>query len=353
VRLVFERRVQQRQELEEILKTRTFPSSDGEKVKVSEDRDIGFMVYGAKEDIKGVIVYIHGTPGSRFFITKAQEEAARVRGLQVILFERPGFGLSTFQKDRTLLSFAEDIKIALEKLNLIPKKDEKEEQKQDGQEEVVNEKRFPKIAILGYSAGGGYACACAYAFGKLLSNLTLVCSPSPPEAPDVTAGMTLFNKFAYWLSQNWEWALKKAVRMEANEISKNPIKKIFESLVGSSNGDDSCFLMNGEIETAFVLSAKEQYSNPDGAEAEAQDYWLFSHSWGFALDKIEIGQLEDNSKPTTVVWSGLQDKSVVPSMGKYLGSSIKNSALKELEEKGHLFIFECWEEILDQIIQNF
>lgn len=46
------------------------------------------------------VFYFHGTPGSRL-VGAFADEAAQARGFRLISVDRPGYGRSTFQPDRT------------------------------------------------------------------------------------------------------------------------------------------------------------------------------------------------------------------------------------------------------------
>lgn len=66
--------------------------------------------------------------------------------------ERPGFGISTFQEDRTLMSFAEDVKVFAKAMGL------------------------EKYSVVGYSAGGPYALACAALKDGALNKVCIISS---------------------------------------------------------------------------------------------------------------------------------------------------------------------------------
>ena len=168
--------------------------------------------------------------------------------------------------------------------------------------------------------------------------MILVSSASPPETPNATRGMSMLNKFAYWVSKTWYWLLKTAVKAEADEIQKKPIEKL-QSVLATGPADSQVYMTNPAIERAFVTSALEMYSRPHGYVAESMDYWLFCHPWGF-----DLAALPKDIKYH--VWYGMEDQSVVPAMGEYLGSLLPGSKVHALEEKGHLLFFEIWRDIL-------
>jgi len=54
------------------------------------------------------VFYFHGTPGSRFECNIFPEAANSV-GARIIVADRPGYGLSDFQKGRRLLDWPNDV----------------------------------------------------------------------------------------------------------------------------------------------------------------------------------------------------------------------------------------------------
>src|SRR5690606_31894146 len=72
-----------------------------------DGRALHFMEFGRPD---GVPAFgFHGTPGSRFMFRLADPAASRL-GLRLIAPERPGFGLSSFQKRRKLSDWASDMR---------------------------------------------------------------------------------------------------------------------------------------------------------------------------------------------------------------------------------------------------
>ncbi len=114
----------------------TVPAEDMlSQTKIFEDgRTIGFAEYG---DPHGKpIFFFHGFPGSRFE-AELFHDVALANNIRIIAVDRPGMGLSSFQKDRTLLDWPDDILELADKLGV------------------------DDFAVMGISGGGPYAAACA------------------------------------------------------------------------------------------------------------------------------------------------------------------------------------------------
>jgi len=336
-----------RKDLKESLK---FPMSQGRTLTLADGRVLGYELYGAGVDdtkVKKYLVLCHGTPGSRLFMTPEMEQAAKARGIQVIIPERPGYGLSTPQPTRTILSGAEDVKELLQHLGIARQASSSAEEaagEEHGRDAAPKEDRTAKVAVMGYSAGGPFALACAQALPDLVSSVILIGAVSPPDTPHSTRGMTLINKVAYFLARTWLWAVEVGVKSEAADLQKDPIKKLRE-ILATTIGDNQTYLMNPAIERVFAISGLEMYSRPSGAEAEALDYWLFCHPWGFELQNL----------PKEIkyhVWYGLTDESVVPAMGEHFNQVLPGCHTTPVEEKGHLLFFEVWGDALNQALSS-
>ncbi|PVH96110.1 alpha/beta-hydrolase [Periconia macrospinosa] len=124
-------------------------------VTLSDGRKIGYAQYGTPTGKP--VIFLHGMPGSRLdaghFDDLGKELGARVIGI-----DRPGIGWSTPHPSRTLLDHAKDV------------------------EAVADHLQLNNFRIMGVSAGGPYALACAKALPreKLLA-VSIMCGFCPLE----------------------------------------------------------------------------------------------------------------------------------------------------------------------------
>lgn len=128
-----------------------------ETFTLPDSRKLGFSTYAPPDTPRNAptLLYFHGFPGSRIdarmFIPDSKT--------RVIGIDRPGIGLSTFQKNRRLLDWPEDVMHLARHLGI---------------------KTF---RVIGASAGGPYALACAHAIpGDILKATGVVCGSAPIQA---------------------------------------------------------------------------------------------------------------------------------------------------------------------------
>src|SRR5437868_369085 len=107
------------------------PRREG-SVDVAGRRAVGFAEWGDPDGRP--VVGFHGGPGSRLMAVGCEELADEL-GLRIVVLERPGFGLSEFAPDRTLLGWTNDVADATRALGL------------------------DHFAVVGVSAGSPYALA--------------------------------------------------------------------------------------------------------------------------------------------------------------------------------------------------
>jgi pimeloyl-ACP methyl ester carboxylesterase len=75
-------------------------------LRLADGRRLGYAEYGARAGAP--VMFFHGTPGSRR-VARWAGAVARRRGIRLIAPDRPGFGLSDFQRGRTLGAWPADV----------------------------------------------------------------------------------------------------------------------------------------------------------------------------------------------------------------------------------------------------
>lgn len=139
--------------------------SDNRKLYYTEHKNERVGV----QDQSHLVLYFHGSPGYRRFLTSQQIESfldEKYSSLRLICVDRPGFGDSDEKPERTLTDYADDIVELLNALNY-----------KEGQ-----------VSIIGYSAGGPFALACGVhpVLSKRIKCIVAVSSLGPREQPDST-----------------------------------------------------------------------------------------------------------------------------------------------------------------------
>lgn len=289
----------------------TFPKPDGLTLQLdSPPRTVGYAIFGASEaPTERTILFMHGTPGTRFFFSRTHEAYLHARNARVILVERPGFGLSTPNSSRTLLSTMDDACA------------------------VLQHEGHARVHVLGYSAGGAYALAFARRFPSKCRSVAVVSSLSPNVA-GVTTGMTLLSKFGYMLAGRFPTLLRALVRVLSREMVAQPFRSSMDDFTEREN---EVFRSDLEIRRVFAMCILELYGRDCGAHAEADDYVLFARDWGF-----ELGEIDE--EVAVVVYGGGLDNKCTSGMFEAIVSGLPKKKLKSVwvQDETHLYFYKLF-----------
>jgi pimeloyl-ACP methyl ester carboxylesterase len=141
-----------RASLESLMCQDDSPSVAGATVELTGGRTLGYGEYG--DPAGPVVVYFHGHPGSRLE-AKLLAEPATAHGLRLIGVDRPGMGLSAYQRRRSMREWPHDVV------------------------ELADHLGIDSFAVVGFSGGGPYALACAHAIPKRLTACGIVAGVGP------------------------------------------------------------------------------------------------------------------------------------------------------------------------------
>ena len=122
------------------------------QAQLQDGRRLGFAQYGDPEG--SPVIVFHDLWGNRSI--RHPDDSILVRlGVRLIGVDRPGYGMSTRKVGRSLMDVVDDVMLLSKALKL------------------------ERFAILGFSAGGPYALACAYRFPQIVSRCAVI-APLPP-----------------------------------------------------------------------------------------------------------------------------------------------------------------------------
>eukprot|EP01112_Ceratiomyxa_fruticulosa_P003977 TRINITY_DN142_c0_g1_i4.p1 TRINITY_DN142_c0_g1~~TRINITY_DN142_c0_g1_i4.p1 ORF type:complete len:356 (+),score=48.85 TRINITY_DN142_c0_g1_i4:305-1372(+) len=302
---------------------KNFPKHDiGETVVLSDGRKLGYMRYGKIDDTpKYNILLFPGIPGSRLFCPYHFIPD----NVNIFVLERPGIGLSDEKPNRTFLDWANDVNEFVDKVGL------------------------SRFSVVGYSAGGPYGLVVASKLGELrdgngksrLAGVAIISSVSP-KAPEVTAGMTMQFKFAYYLAEKYPSILRSIVKSMSKDFMKNPVKGGREDMGQYCKFDQEMYT-TAKVETLFLQSGLEVHSRGQW-KSEAYEYTLWCKDWGFKLEDI---------KTKCTVWQGELDTGTTLNMGKYISKRIQNSKFNIVPNTGHMLFFQIWPDVVDFLVSCF
>src|SRR4051794_20731127 len=127
-------------------------SEDLRQLRLSDGRRLAYCEYGSPAGKP--VLYFHGWPGSRLE-AKLADPVAKKFNAKIIAIDRPGFGMSDFKPNRTLLDWPLDVCELADALGL------------------------DRFAVVGVSGGGPYALACARRIPERLTSVAVICGVGP------------------------------------------------------------------------------------------------------------------------------------------------------------------------------
>jgi pimeloyl-ACP methyl ester carboxylesterase len=288
-------------------------AAEDRHIVLADGRKLSYSEYGAQRGLP--VLGFHGTPGSRFMFRLVHEPARRL-GMRIIAPERPGFGLSTFQPNRTLIDWASDMA------------------------ELANHLGLKHFGVAGISGGGPYAAACAALLPSRVTATALI-NPvgplCPPEAPEKigTARYVVFR-----LLPRINIAMKGIFWLD-RLLFLNAPDSVYGLLKRRACAADKRILRRPEIRRNFLDSVSEGLR--PGIRGIMQEMRIFCKPWNLPFDAV---------KAPVLLWQGTHDQNVPVAASLHLASLIPGCELRPIEGAGHYWIFEQIEEVLKAIVQK-
>ena len=266
---------------------------------LKDGRKLGYRLFGPQDGWP--VFYFHGTPSSGMDAQLIEIEILEKNEIRLIAIDRPGIGISDFQKQRNFSHWAKDV------------------------EEAANKLGIDKFSVLGFSGGAGYVAACAAIIPNRLRTAVIVAGAwkmNVKEANDhVFESVRLFWKVAAKAPFILPYIFR-AMRTEKEEITEEEIE-----LWKHRNTDmDFSFLNKNNRIGIQKSSFNYAITNIKGV---TWDVLMYVKNWDIALDKIQF--------PITLL-HGLQDRNVPVALVEKMVSILANATLKLYEQEGHYSI---------------
>jgi pimeloyl-ACP methyl ester carboxylesterase len=285
-------------------------------MELTDGRQLGYAEYG---DSGGKpLFYFHGRDGSRFEAAFGREELAEDLGVRFICPDRPGMGLSDYQKDRSILDWPKDVL------------------------ELAKHLGYDKFYVLGGSGGGPYAYACAYEIPEYLKGCAVISGLGPYKLSKkwldrrnknllfVARHSTLVYKFLLWLIM--------ARKMD----DRSWWEKNFQRLIKILPESDQKVVQNPSVKERMIMKTVEAFRQ--GSQGPVHDFKLYAKSWGFELDEI--------SRAVKVqIFHGETDTTVPLPIAEVISKQIPNCTSVIYPDEGHLSVFvNNFEQIIKSLL---
>lgn len=280
-------------------------------ITLPDGRKLSYSEYGAAHGVP--LFGFHGTPGSRFMFRLVHEPARRL-GIRVIAPERPGFGLSTFQHNRTLADWAVDVAMLAGQLGL---------------------RRF---GVAGISGGGPYAAACAALLPGRVTAAGLISPVGPLRAPEGPQSIGSARYMTFRLLPRATPAMQGAFSIGRLLFLHAP-DSTYSFIRNRASGSDRRILQRPEIRRNLLDGVSEGLR--PGIRGTIQEMRIFCQPWKIPFAAVNA--------PVTL-WQGTLDRNVPVPASLRLAHLIPGCDLHYIEGAGHYWIFDHIEEVLEAIL---
>jgi pimeloyl-ACP methyl ester carboxylesterase len=273
-------------------------------------RRLGYAEYGDPSGIP--VLGFHGTPGSRLMFRLAHPVALKLR-IRLLAPERPGFGLSTRQRGRTLASYAPDIA------------------------DFADALRVERFAVAGISGGGPYAAACAALLPGRVTALGLVSPVGPMAGTHKPRSIGKGHFFAFRVMPRVPPLLGAAFGFGRYAFLYAP-NLIYGFILGRASPSDWTILSRGEVRRNLLQGVAEGCR--PGIAAGMQEMVIFSRPWNIPFEEI---------RAPAFLWQGMQDRNVSVAASLRLGELVPHCRTRRMASAGHYWIFDHIEEVLQTL----
>ncbi len=269
-------------------------SDEQSSMILPDGRQLSFVEYGFSDG--NPIFYFHGLPGSRLDVNYLKPSRFSER-YRFIAIDRPGIGLSSFDKHRSILSWVDDV------------------------EALANHLKIERFSIISHSAGAPFAAVCAYKIPYRLIHVAIVSGMGPFEIPEVTASLAVGQRMINRAIRVMPW-IATAIMTLLSFLFKKPF--MLEQILKQLPEVDRDALQVIDEDTDFRSLLLEPFKH--GVTGIAEEMNLTLQPWGFNIEDIRC--------PVTI-WQGGLDKQAPLTHAKIYSKLIPKAKLMFFEKEGH------------------
>jgi pimeloyl-ACP methyl ester carboxylesterase len=187
--------------------------------------------------------------------------------------------------------------------------------------ELADALALGRFAVMGWSLGGQYAAACAYALPRRVTRAALLAGVVPFEAEPGRAGLSALDRSLLTLSR---WAPPIAALGIRAGVGLPSLPRLQRAIERGGTESDREALRADPTPTAMAAAVKESIRS--GTRGVIREYRIWGEPWGFDLEQIEV---------EVGVWQGDADTMVPLSDAELLAARIPRARLVVCPGEGH------------------
>jgi pimeloyl-ACP methyl ester carboxylesterase len=267
-------------------------------MRTRDGRSIGVLEVGEAAGVP--VFHFHGSGSSRLEAVLVAD-AAKNAGVRLISLDRPGVGQSDLCHRDRLLDWPESVV------------------------EVADALKIRKFAVLGMSAGGPYALACAASIPHRLTACALICAVAPPEL--------VLRAAPSWMRLIWRTAQRFPTAFDA--FLRTAVPNRPQSVAAAQRwirwwtrwmppADRAALRAHG---TCAGMARAFAESRRQGAEAARREAINEVLCWGFAIEDIRFENI--------FLWHGEQDRLTPVGASRLLANALPYCRATFYPQDGH------------------
>jgi pimeloyl-ACP methyl ester carboxylesterase len=245
--------------------------------------------------------------------------------VRLIAVDRSGYGHSTYHPSRRLIDWAGDIAQLGDHLSL------------------------DKFAVIGHSAGGPHALACARYLEHRLLGCGVLSGPAPQARSPITEGMVLSNRIQTAIYRRWprnlDWLADALWRLSLPILepmfqhgTQHPERAMDRMMRRMLPPCDLAVVSRPEIRTVLLTEASA--FNGGTLRASVQDMAIGIREWGFNLGEITM---------PVHIWHGDLDRNIPLPHANHLTDEIPEATLHLCPGEGHWMLVDHMPEVLSVV----
>lgn len=285
---------------------------DHETVQLPDGRILGYATYG--RDRGSPVLFFHGIPGSRLQRTP---NLAVFNAFPFCVYapDRPGIGLSTFQQNRSLLSWTDDMRQFCDYLEI------------------------STFSVMGVSGGAPYALACASAMPDRIQQVSVISGLGPLCDRDLFKSMSHPTRKLFQLAAEYPWLLAKVFRVSRRLLGTRLDLALEKANIHLSTQDQELF-SRPEIKAMLETDVAEAFRQ--GTRGVVQEIAIHMREWNFDIAEIEC---------PAHIWHGTADRLVPPIMAEYFRQRLSKSQMHWVDQGGHFMALDHTAAIFEQLLK--
>lgn len=268
------------------------------RIRLACGRRLGYAEHG--NPAGPLVLYFHGTPGSRLDVGVVNEEALAA-GVRLIALERPGIGLSDYDADREILDWPADVAAAADALG----------------------GSGAPFGVIALSGGAPYALACVCRMPRRLTHVAVVSGHAPMDAPGTCRGnqdelIDLVTRRPHIATLGFKVA--------SGQLHRKPQHFLEKVSASWSPADRQMVMCRSDYRAAVIDTLHE--ATRCGSAGISTDVRLLGSPWGICLDRLPPAPIS--------IWHGGCDPIAPISMAHYFHRQLAGSELIVDHAAGHL-----------------